>query len=149
MKGLSEWFTGGRKAALGGCLLVVGLFLTVMTKGSGDAGYLGYLLFTAGVACMWNTLLSKINHCNINVFLYELLTIVPVCVFINLMNEVDGSMWIGIAAICMLIHWVGSVLLIHTENVFKRIMMGFFSLLLNIVSIVVLFVAIASYGLFL
>ena len=145
MKSLCDWFTGGKRIAVGGCLIVLAALVIFLSKGEGTMAYTGYLMFVVGIGCMWNSLLSKINACNVNLFLYALLVLIPTCVGMGMVEYVEGSILIGVIAICVVVIWLGSTLLIQTDNVFKRIIMGLLSTMMNALTIAVGLAAIAIF----
>lgn len=138
MKKFCEKFSGGQKMAIAGCLFLLGLIMLGLTKGTGNKGYIGYLILIASISCMWSVLLSKICGYNINFILYTLLAVIPTCVVISCSLAIDmsSSIYIGVIAICCAVNWIGNVILISVDNVFKRIVMGFFGLFLNALVIV-------------
>lgn len=145
LKNFCEKFTGGQKVGIGACLFLISLCIFGVSKADGNQGYAGYLILVAGITCMWSVLLSKINHCNVNFILYILFAVIPTCIIVSCSLAVDmsSSIYIGIIAIAAILNWIGNVVLISIDNIFKRIVMGFFGLLLNVLVIVGGIVAIA------
>lgn len=148
MKNFCEKFTGGQKMAVGVCLFLISLCIFGISKADGNQGYAGYLILVAGITCMWSVLLSKINHCNVNFILYILFAVIPTCIIVSCSLAVDmsSSIYIGIVVIAAILNWIGNAVLISIDNIFKRIVMGFFGLLLNALVVVggIVVIAIAT-----
>ena len=145
---MNKWFSKGKKALLGALLVLGGAACTAFGSASGAIGYVEYGLYILGLFSFANLLFSVISKKNIpylpNIGTKFVFAYIALGLFVQSAFELSGAIQNCILVVLGVLLWIVEAWFIEEEdNFFKRVVLGFLTLLLDVIIMVGCFVFIA------
>lgn len=144
-----KWLTPGMNLMFGIVLLLVGIIWQALSNKPLDM-YAFYIM-AAAIICFNRVILLKISKATIDpaAFIILNMLIVILGVVFTESDWTEGMVMYAVWGICILVDWVMNAILLRCDGVAKRIVIGFVSVLINILLIGMAFfvpVLIAAFG---
>lgn len=136
---IKEKMTPGVCMLTGGVLMLAGIIWQLCSQKALDM-YAFYMM-AAAVFCLTSVIVPKLAKVPVNPMLYVVGPLVLLLrgFAVTGSDQLTGTALFGFWAVCLIAAWIMNVFFLPCEGAAKRIMMGFVSIILNVILIGVVF----------
>ncbi len=121
-------------------LVIGGVIFQILSQKPLDM--FAFYLWAAAVYCVMNVLMQKMTKTSVDFVLYVVLNMVILIVGFALTSAgvLTGVVLYTAWIICVVIEWIVNAILIPCDDILKRIVMGFVSVILSLIFVAIVYI---------